>query len=175
MATMRKSYDEWIPLTSVEELYDDVNKNSFEAMASSDRKKGKNISHWYRSAFDGTSDRGEAMLNIGYFKHIWERRREIQFEAQDNYYRMLDYMKESELTHKFAKYMDISYVSSHEFFRTTLFANNYFINLSNTVISRNLIKFHNMCDEFFCENEFEIEAEEYDYLEAKKHLEVCCD
>jgi len=157
-----KYKDEWVLLTSINELPLDVSRDAISMSAYGQRRKGNDHSNWYRSV------QGQTMVNIGFLKSIWERRRKIQLECQDCYYKITDKMKESDLTNLVAKYTGKSFQSIYEFYKKVLFADSYDIKLSNIKINRNLVGFHNFCTEYTTEITFDSIDEEFDYYEAKR-------
>lgn len=156
--------DKWILLTEVEELYDNITSTSVTALAYSLEKEGKDISHLYR-AEDTT-----ARVNMGYLEYVWERRRRIQFECQDFYYRAREKMSEASLTRKYSTYSGKSYHTIFQFLNRTLFTNYYYTSLTSISISSALIEFHNFCNELLCEVEFDSIEEKFDYYELQKIL-----
>jgi len=155
--------DEWLQLEHVEEAYDNISKGSLSTSALKAKKEGKDISHWYKPGW------GQSIIvNIGYLKYVWERRRKIQLYCQDEYYPLVDKYSNSKLASMFSKYAGISQQNANVFFTNTLFANTYFTNLSKTNISHRLIQFHNFIDELKNELVFDNVDDEYSYYEAMK-------
>lgn len=168
--------DEWVILREVADVYDELNINSIQSYVSNARRDGKDVSMWYKN--NGNKG-GEAIINIGYLKYVWNRRRRIQFQAQDWFYELLDIVdgedekhREINLKHQFAKYAGIGYVCASDFIEKQLFRNYYFLTLSNLHISTALLTFHRFCSELITPIIFENVTEECDYNELQRILNV---
>jgi len=163
MSNILKYNDEWIHLDAVEEVYENISKGSLSTLASKYKKAGKDTSNWYKQV-GGKS----IMINMGYLRYVWERRRRIQFYCQEEYYNLVDIYGNSTLALMFSKFAGVTQQNAVMFFNNTLFANTYFINLSKIRISGRLIKFHNFINELKDELVFDSVEDEYDYYEATK-------
>ena len=159
---MTKYKDEWLLLESVEELYKDASIYTINALVFRHKKAGKDISKWYRKI------RKYVYINMGYFKHIWERRRRIQFKAQEMYYKLSEKYSDYQIAKKFAQFAQIKAHNANEFLRRALFANTYFTSLTNTSIAKSYINFYNFCLNELEPIAFDTFEEECDYHETKR-------
>ena len=165
---MTKYKDEWIKLSEIQEVYEDISINTIRTLVSNYRKEGKDTS-WYKT-FEGI-DSSFIFVNVGYFKYVWERRRHIQFASQEMYWKLIDkYKNDWAIAKRFAKYCNSSVKSVNMFLSNRLFANTYNISLTNLKIAKRYIDFYN-----FCLNElepivFDSIDEECDYNEAKRRV-----
>jgi len=155
--------DEWIKLQDIEDVYDNISKGSLSTTARKERRDGRDTTKWYRPC-DGKF----VEVNMGYLKYVWERRRRIQFQCQDLYYKHREKYSEAKIARMFGKYVDITTENATVFLTNVLFANTYYTNLSKTHISRKLIQFNNFCNELRDELVFRSIDDEFDYYEALK-------
>ena len=166
---MKQYRNEWILLSDIEEVYEDIAKNSLEVTASNARKKGEDVSKWYKN-FPTSGGADAVRVNVGYLKYVWEKRRKIQFQAQDKYFEALELYSETKLLGLFSEYTGRSRESLWTLFNKTLFANTYYIKLSDMRINKTITLFNNFCDELLEPVSFDNVKEEYDYYEAKRIL-----
>ena len=159
--------NEWTKLEDIEELYDNISKNALMSSACSNSKAGIDVSHWYKQT--GTAGKGSLVyINVGYLKYVYHRRRKIQFDCQDKYFKLMEIMSETKLIKLFSKYCNVEGTSINGFMTRTLFANHYTTPLSNMSMRGRMITFSNFCDELLEPISFDSVEEEYDYYEAKR-------
>ena len=165
---MKQYKDEWIRLSDVQEVYEDISPDTVSTLAYNFKKDGKDTG-WYKSikGVDGSF----IFINVGYFKYVWEKRRRIQFAGQDMYWKLIEiYKNDWSIAKKFAQYCNTTPNSANMFLHNTLFSNTYHMSLTNMVIAKMYINFYNFCLTELEPFAFDTLDEECDYYEAKRIL-----
>jgi len=164
---MTKYKDEWISTKAIEDLYEDISINSINVLVNNYKRAGRDISKWHKN-IKVTKCRESTYINMGYFKHIWERRRRIQFKAQDMYYKLSENHNDWQIAKMYAKFAGINVNTANVFLTNALFANTYFMSLTNANIAKSYINFYNFCLNELEPVTFDSIEEECDYYEAKR-------
>jgi len=163
---MTKYKDEWVKLSEIQEIYEDISIDAIRTLVCIYEKEGKDTS-WYKTIKD--IDSSFVFVNVGYLKYVWEQRRHIQFAGQEMYWELIDkYKNDWGIAKRFAKHCNSSVKSVNMFLRNNLFANTYNISLTNLKIAKRYIEFYNFCLMELEPIVFGSIEEECDYNEAKR-------